>query len=166
MIQSEEGVRSIPAEDRVGKTIERPSWDEYFLEIAKLVSTRATCPRMKVGSVLVKDKRIISTGYNGAPKGLPTCLQVGCKMIDGHCQRVLHSESNAIIQCSYLGTSSQGSTLYTIFTPCQKCAKEIINAGVVRVVVPKIQGTLSKSDHGKDFTLEMFTLANVKLDYI
>jgi len=120
----------------------RPTLDEYFMEIAKVVATRSTCLRQKVGAVIVKDKRILATGYNGAPSGLPHCLDIGClreqlKVPSGERQelcRGVHAEQNAIIQAAVHGVSIAGGTLYTTHQPCIACAKMIINAGIKRVV--------------------------------
>lgn len=113
---------------------ERISKDEYFLRMAEVVAKRGTCLRLRVGSVLVKDGMVLSTGYNGAPRGLPHCTEVGCRVINGHCVRAIHSEENTIIQAAYHGVSTKGSTLYTLYFPCEYCAKTLINAGVVRIV--------------------------------
>lgn len=113
---------------------QRPSWDEYFMSIAHQVATRSTCPRAAVGAVVVKDRRILTTGYNGAPMGLPHCTEVGCLIIDNHCVRALHAEQNAIIQAAFHGVSIKGSTIYVTHQPCLTCAKMIINAGIKRVV--------------------------------
>ncbi|MBI5301909.1 MAG: cytidine/deoxycytidylate deaminase family protein [Chloroflexi bacterium] len=112
----------------------RPSWDQYFMDITLDVSRRATCLRAQVGAIIVKDKRILTTGYNGAPKGLPHCLDEGCEVIDGHCVRTLHAEQNAIIQAALHGISLEGGTIYTTHQPCHVCAKMIINAGLVHVI--------------------------------
>jgi dCMP deaminase len=120
----------------------RPSWDEYFIEIARLVVSRSTCLRRQVGAVLVKDKKILATGYNGAPSGLPHCLDVGClrdelKIPSGERHelcRGLHAEQNAIIQAAYYGVSINGATLYCTNLPCIICTKMLINAGIQRVV--------------------------------
>ncbi|MCB0159778.1 MAG: dCMP deaminase, partial [Caldilineaceae bacterium] len=88
----------------------RPSWDEYFMDIAFTVAQRSTCDRAHVGCVLVRDRRMLCTGYNGAPAGLPHCDEVGHLMIDGHCVRTLHAEQNAIIQAALHGVSTQGAT--------------------------------------------------------
>lgn len=115
----------------------RPSWDQYFLNLAYLTATRATCPRKQVGAVLVDTIHhvVLSTGYNGAPRGMPHCLDVGCeiKSIEGRgsCMRTLHAESNAI---DFAGSDLYGSTLYTTVIPCYDCAKRIVNAGITRVV--------------------------------
>lgn len=112
----------------------RPSWDEYFMDIARQVARRSTCPRAAVGSIIVKDRRILTTGYNGSPMGLPHCTEVGCLIIDGHCVRTLHAEQNAIIQAALHGVSVNESTIYVTHQPCLNCAKMIINAGIRRVV--------------------------------
>ena len=122
--------------------ISRPSWDEYFMEIAGLVGKRSTCLRRQVGAVIVKDRRILSTGYNGAPAGLPHCVEVGClreklQIPSGERHelcRSIHAEQNAIIQAAYHGVSLKGGTCYTTIHPCSLCAKMLINAGIQRVV--------------------------------
>ena len=114
----------------------RPSWDDYFMSLARIVATRSTCDRLRAGAVLVKDNRIISTGYNGAPPGLSHCDgPAGHLMEEGHCIRTVHAEENTILQAARLGgISSDGATLYTTFVPCYHCAKKIIVAGIRRVV--------------------------------
>ncbi len=120
----------------------RPSWDEYFMEIARQVATRSTCLRRSVGAVIVRDKRILSTGYNGAPRGLEHCDVVGCLreklgIPSGQRQEIcrgLHAEQNAIIQAALHGVSIEGGTIYVTHQPCITCAKMIINSGIVRVV--------------------------------
>ncbi len=122
--------------------MKRPTLDEYFMEIASVVAKRSTCLRQHVGAVIVKDKRILATGYNGAPSGLPHCDEVGClrdKMAvpSGERQelcRGVHAEQNAIIQAAKFGISVDGGTLYSTHCPCITCAKMIINAGIKRVV--------------------------------
>ena len=123
----------------------RPSWDNYFLEMAKLVSKRSTCLRRHVGAVLVKDKKILATGYNGAPSGLAHCLDIGCIRDDLRIPsgerhelcRGLHAEQNAIIQASLHGVSIKGSSLYVTNHPCIICAKMLINAGIINIVLSK-----------------------------
>ena len=112
----------------------RPSWDDYFMDIAYQVAKRSTCDRARVGAIIVKDRRILTTGYNGAPAGLPHCDEVGHLMIAGHCVRTLHAEQNAIIQAALHGVSVAGGTMYVTHQPCLTCAKMIINAGIRRVV--------------------------------
>jgi len=142
----------------------RPTIDEYFMNIAKTVATRSTCLRHHVGSVIVKNKMIISTGYNGSSRGLPHCLDIGCirdkEGIKSGTQTekcmAVHSEINAIIQAALHGVSTDGATLYCTHQPCSSCAKAIINAGIVRVV------------YGEDYAdragLELFTYVGVKFN--
>ena len=121
---------------------ERPSYDEYFMEMAHVVSKRSTCLRRKVGAILVKDKHILSTGYNGAPKGLKHCSEVGClrENLDipsgerHELCRGLHAEQNAVIQAAVFGTPIKNSVLYCTNTPCIVCAKMLINAGVKEII--------------------------------
>ncbi len=120
----------------------RPSWDEYFMQIAREVGTRSTCLRRHVSAVIVRDKRILSTGYNGAPRGVSHCEETGCLrermgIPSGQRQEIcrgLHAEQNAIIQAALHGVSVDGSTIYVTHQPCITCAKMIINSGIVRVV--------------------------------
>ncbi|MBQ1406635.1 MAG: cytidine/deoxycytidylate deaminase family protein [Eubacterium sp.] len=123
---------------------ERLSWDEYFMEMAELTAKRSTCLRRHVGAVIVKDRHIIATGYNGAPRGIPHCAeQGGClreklNVPSGERHelcRALHAEQNAIIQVATLGHSVEGGTIYITNQPCSICAKMIINAGIERIVV-------------------------------
>jgi dCMP deaminase len=117
----------------------RPSWDDYFMAIAKIIAARGTCDRLYAGSVLVKDNRIIATGYNGSPADLPHCNDVGHLMEEGHCVRTIHGEHNSLLQAARQGgTSTHGSTMYTKYSPCIHCAKYVIACGIKRVVVGKI----------------------------
>ena len=114
---------------------DRPSWDAYFGAITRAVATRATCSRKAVGAVIVKDKLILATGYNGAPAGLRHCDHTdGGDLVNGHCARSTHAEQNAIVQAARHGISIEGSTLYCTNNPCLNCTKLLINAGVVRIV--------------------------------
>lgn len=119
----------------MSETKKRPKWDEYFLKVAMLVSERATCPRMHVGCVLVRDKRILATGYNGSIAGQPHCDDVGCQIVDNHCVRTIHAEMNAIIQCAIHGVSTSGATAYITNMPCTNCAKALIGAGIKEIVI-------------------------------
>lgn len=117
----------------------RPSWDDYFMAIVKIIATRGTCDRLYTGSVLVKNNRIIATGYNGAPPGFPHCDDVGHLLEEGHCVRTIHGELNPFLQAARQGaTSTEGATLYTKYSPCIHCTKYIIACGIKRVVVGKI----------------------------
>ena len=121
----------------------RKSWDEYFMEIAEIVKTRSTCLRREVGAVIVKDNRIITTGYNGAPSGLKHCTEIGgCErerlnIPSGQRHelcRALHAEQNAILQAAKIGVSTEGATIYITLQPCVICAKMLVNAGIKRIV--------------------------------
>ncbi|MBS4030326.1 MAG: cytidine/deoxycytidylate deaminase family protein [Clostridiales bacterium] len=121
----------------------RPSWDAYFMEITKVVATRSTCLRRQVGAVIIKERRILATGYNGAPSGLAHCQEVGCireaqNIPSGERHelcRALHAEQNAILQAALYGVSIQGATIYCTTHPCVMCAKMIINTGMKEVAV-------------------------------
>ena len=123
--------------------VERPSWDEYFIEIAKLVSTRSNCESRKVGAVITVDNQIVSTGYNGAPKGLHHCIDAGgCLRKLNHIEsgthqeicRAVHAEQNAIISAAIKGVSIKGGTIYTNTYPCSICTRMLINAEIKRIV--------------------------------
>lgn len=127
---------------RLAATIERPHWDEYFMNIARMVALRSNCIKRKVAAIIVKDRRIISTGYNGTPRGLKNCNEGGCPrcnslgqsgqgLEDCYCS---HAEENAITQSAYHGVNIKGATLYTTFSPCLLCTKMIINSGIAEVV--------------------------------
>ncbi len=141
---------------------ERPSWDEYFMQIAHYVATRATCPRRSVGAVVVRDKRILATGYNGAPRGLSHCPEggpehdwpIGC-MKAGHCIRSLHAEQNALLQAAMIGIPCEGATIYVTCQPCNTCAKMLINAGIRRVIY--------EGDYPDPFSLELFREADMEV---
>lgn len=113
----------------------RPSWDQYFLKLAMLASERATCPRMHCGCVLVKDRYVLSTGYNGSLPGLEHCEDVGCLIVDNHCVRTNHAEMNAIAQAARHGVPLNGATAYVTNMPCTTCAKALLAAGIARVVI-------------------------------
>ena len=112
----------------------RPSWDEYFLEIAKVVAKRSTCDRAHVGAVIAKNKVILSTGYNGAPRGLAHCDDIGHEIVAGHCIRTIHAEANAIAQAARNGAPIEGATIYLTISPCYDCFKMMINAGIKEVI--------------------------------
>lgn len=146
-----------------GEESNRPDWDDYFLDIVGLVAKRATCLRRSVGAALVRDRRILSTGYNGAPSGLRHCLEIGClreqlRIPSGERHelcRGLHAEQNAIIQAALHGVSVKGATLYCTNHPCMICAKMIINAGIVRIVVG--------GEYRDNLAEEMLAEANVEV---
>jgi dCMP deaminase len=111
----------------------RASWDEYFMSIAQVVATRSTCPRKYVGAVVVRNRIILSTGYNGSIRGMPHCSDVGHMMEDGHCVATIHAEANAIIQAARSGVNIDGATCYATASPCWNCFKQLANAGIVRI---------------------------------
>lgn len=141
----------------------RPSWDEYFMSITDLVASRATCLRRKVGAVLVKDKRILCSGYNGAPSQIPHCRETGClreqlNIPSGEKHelcRGVHAEQNVIIQAAYHGIPVAGACLYCTTQPCSICAKMIVNAGIKKVYF--------KKGYDDPLSLEMFAQAGVEL---
>lgn len=146
----------------------RPSWDEYFIELAKTAAKRATCNRGRSGCVIVKDRQVLVTGYVGSPMGLPHCDDVGHlfkQMLheDGsttnHCVRTVHAEQNAICQAARRGIALDSATLYCTMTPCRTCAMLIINCGIKRVVCEK------KYHAGKE-SEEMFAQAGVELVFV
>ncbi|MFA5022108.1 MAG: cytidine/deoxycytidylate deaminase family protein [Patescibacteria group bacterium] len=135
----------------------RPSWDDYFMAIAKIIASRGTCDRLYSGAVLVKNNRIISTGYNGSPAALPHCHDAGHLLEDGHCVRTIHGEHNAILQAAVQGgTSTVGSTMYTKYNPCIHCTKYVIAAGITRVVLGKI--------YRSEKAVEMLKEAGIQVD--
>ncbi|MEN6499850.1 MAG: cytidine/deoxycytidylate deaminase family protein [Rectinema sp.] len=146
----------------------RPTWDEYFMEVANAIAKRATCDRGRSGCVIAKDNQILATGYVGAPAGLPHCDDVGHQMrkvlhedgtITEHCVRTVHAEQNAICQAAKRGVSIDGATLYCRMTPCRTCAMLIINCGIVRVVA-------EYRYHDGDESEDMFRMACIKLEYV
>lgn len=144
----------------------RPSWDEYFMEIAEMVKRRSTCLRRQVGALIVKDKQILSTGYNGAPSGLKHCDETGClrdqlKVPSGERHelcRGLHAEQNAIIQASLHGVKIEGATLYVTIQPCVVCTKMIINSGIRRLVY--------RGDYPDSLAEEMLRESRITVDKI
>ncbi len=147
---------------------QRPTWDEYFMEVCNAIAKRATCDRGRSGCVIAKDNQILVTGYVGAPMGLPHCDEVGHQLkktihedgsITTHCVRTVHAEQNAICQAARRGISIEGATVYCKMTPCRTCAMLIINCGIRRVVC-------QKRYHDAKDTEELFAQADVKLECI
>lgn len=141
----------------------RPSWDEYFMDIVELIKTRSTCLRRQVGALIVKDKRILATGYNGAPTGCSHCLEIGCmreklNIPSGQRHelcRAIHAEQNAIVQAANSGTSVKGGTLYVTHQPCVLCAKMAINAGITRIIY--------KGEYPDELSMSMLNEAGVEV---
>ncbi len=142
----------------------RPSWNQYFMDIANLVKTRSTCTRRQVGAVVVKDKRILSTGYNGAPTGCTHCTEIGClrtklNIPSGERHelcRALHAEQNAIAQAAQHGITMQGATIYVTAQPCSLCAKVLINAGISKIIY--------EGDYPDELSLELLGEAKIILE--
>jgi dCMP deaminase len=150
-----------------GRKNQRPSWDDYFLELANAASSRATCDRGKSGCVIVRDKQVLATGYVGSPAGLPHCDDVGHLMkkviqengeISEHCLRTVHAEQNAICQAAKRGISIEGATIYTRMTPCRTCAMLLINCGIQKVVCERKYQLAEESE-------ELFAEAGIELVY-
>ncbi len=145
---------------------DRPSWDTYFLNITRQVATRSTCLRRHVGAILVRDRRILATGYNGAPRGLSHCTEAGCLREQRNVPsgerhelcRGLHAEMNVFLQAASFGVTTEDSTLYATVYPCSLCAKMAINAGVVRVV--------TAGDYPDPLAKEIFAEAEVEIDVV
>ncbi len=145
---------------------DRPDWDNYFMQIATVVATRSTCSRRQVGALLVQNKRILSTGYNGAPSGLSHCLEVGClreklQVPSGERHelcRGLHAEQNAIIQAAVHGVAIKDAVLYCTHYPCSLCAKMLVNAGVRNLVLA--------TNYPDDLAKELFAEAGIEVRFI
>jgi dCMP deaminase len=146
----------------------RPSWDEYFLKITEMVASRGSCDRGRTGCVITRDRRIVSTGYVGAPSGLPHCDEVGHEIHtvtheDGtqteHCIRTAHAEQNAICEAARMGIALEGGTLYCKMAPCYACAKMIINAGIKRVVC-------AQDYHASARSKEVFKQAGIEFSLV
>jgi dCMP deaminase len=134
---------------------ERASWDEYFMNIALQVSTRATCDRKHVGAVIVRDRSILATGYNGSVRGLEHCDEVGHMMEDGHCVRTIHAEANAIIQAARNGVRIDGGTIYVTASPCWPCFRMIANAGLIKIVFGEFYRDQRIFDFAKRLGIEL-----------
>lgn len=151
--------------DKTKDSHKRPSWDEYFIQMADMVGARGTCDRGYAGAVITKNKRIISTGHAGSPVGLPHCDDVGHEMhtvtgedgaVSRHCIRTAHAEQNAISNAARVGVATEGATIYCKMVPCYICAKMIINAGIIRIVALRDYHTTKRSK-------EIFKEAGVEL---
>ncbi len=112
----------------------RPGWDTYFMGFARAAAARATCDRRHVGAVIVVDRQVAATGYNGSVRGLPHCDDVGHDMVDGHCVRTIHAEMNALAQAARRGVRVEGASIYTTASPCWACFRVLVNAGIQRFI--------------------------------
>jgi dCMP deaminase len=148
------------------KEAARPSEDEYFMQMAVATSRRGTCSRRRVGAVLVADGCVVATGYNGAPRGLPHCLDVGCELEHGHCVRCVHAEANALIQAGRLGHITSKTTLYTTTSPCRSCLSLIINARVARVVYAGLYTAPEHTSQKANWALEAAKTVGIVMEQV
>jgi len=139
-------------------TGERVSWGTYFMNIAKEVATRSTCDRKYVGAVIVREKTILSTGYNGSIKGLPHCDEAGHEMVDDHCIRTTHAEANAIVQAAKNGVEINQSEIYVTASPCYNCFKLIANAGIKTIYYGEFYREDRILEHAKEAGIELVSL--------
>ena len=137
----------------------RIDWDQYFMVQAALLASRSPCKRLSVGAVLVRDKRIIAGGYNGAVSGDDHCIDEGCYLRDGHCVRTIHAEMNAILQCARFGMSTDGASLYVTDFPCLQCTKSLLQAGIKEI-------NYIRNYHNDDYAMKLIKLKNVRLRQI
>jgi dCMP deaminase len=137
----------------------RDSWQKYFLNLAKTVSSRATCTRLKVGCVVVKNKTVVATGYNGSPSGSPHCTDVGCLIENSSCQRTIHAELNAITQAAKHGNSVDGAAIYVTHEPCFNCLKHILTCGIKDIYFSEDYGT-----RPIEMKLEIIGITNYNLE--
>jgi len=142
----------------------RADWHRYFMGIAHQASTRSTCLRKHVGAVIVRDKTILSTGYNGSVRGLPHCEDVGCVVEDGHCIATVHAEANAIIQAAKNGVSIEGSELYTTASPCWNCFKLIANVGIKKIFFGDFYREERSREIAPQIGIELVDLAMLSAD--
>lgn len=152
----------------MSETYQRPSWDEYFMEVANTIAKRATCGRGRSGCVIARDKQLLVTGYVGSPKGMPHCDDVGHQFkkvthedgsVTEHCVRTVHAEQNALCQAAKLGVSIEGATLYCRMTPCRVCAMLLINCGIARVVCERRYHAGGESE-------EMFARTGIEVEFV
>ena len=137
----------------------RASWDEYFMNIAREVATRSTCDRKHVGAVVVRDRCILATGYNGSIRGLGHCDDEGHMMEDGHCVRTIHAEANAVIQAARHGTGIDGAGIYVTASPCWPCFKMLANAGIRRIVFGEFYRDERIFSHAERLAIELVDLS-------
>lgn len=137
----------------------RLDWDEYFMIQAVLLASRSTCTRLAVGAAIVRDKRIIAGGYNGAVAGDEHCIDSGCLLRDGHCVRTIHAEMNAVLQCAKFGVSMDGASVYVTDFPCLQCTKMLLQAGITQI-------NYLRNYHNDEYALHLLELKNVGVTQI
>ncbi|MFH1852625.1 MAG: dCMP deaminase family protein [Candidatus Neomarinimicrobiota bacterium] len=136
----------------------RISWEQYFMNIAHEVASRSTCDRKKVGAVIVREKSILSTGYNGSLRGLPHCDTVGHEMENGHCVRTIHAEANAIVQAARNGVRIEGAEIYVTASPCYNCFKMIANAGINKIFFGEFYRDERIKNHAAELGIKLIHL--------
>lgn len=137
----------------------RISWQQYFLAQAQVVSLRSTCTRLEVGAILVRNNRIIASGYNGSVDDSSHCIDEGCLVVNNHCVRTVHAEMNALIQCARFGVATEGTELYVTHFPCLQCAKHIVQAGIVKIYY--------ETDYRNDeLAIQLFAEANIAVEQV
>lgn len=140
-------------------TATRISWEQYFMAQAHIAALRSTCTRLMVGAVIVRENRIIASGYNGSVADGDHCIDDGCYMIDGHCVRTVHAEANALLQCAKFGVPTNETVLYVTHFPCLQCTKQIIQAGIRTIYY-------DEDYHNHELAIQLFEEANVKVHQI
>jgi dCMP deaminase len=138
--------------------VNRVSWDRYFMNLAVQAATRSTCPRKSVGAVVVRDKAVLATGYNGSIRGLRHCTEVGCLMENGHCVRTVHAEANALLQAARHGVSIDRADIYVTASPCWDCFKLIANAGIARVLYGEFYRDERITEYAREVGIELVHL--------
>lgn len=139
--------------------MKRISWQQYFMAMAKVVSLRSTCTRLNVGAIIVRDNRIIASGYNGSVEDSAHCIDEGCYIVNNHCVRTVHAEMNALLQCARFGVRTEGTEMYVTHFPCLQCSKHIIQAGIKKIYY--------ESDYKNDpLALELLNEANVAVEQV
>lgn len=138
---------------------ERIPWNQYFMSQSMLLSMRSTCSRLAVGATIVRDKRVISGGYNGSVSGDVHCIDDGCYVVDGHCVRTVHAEANALLQCAKFGVKTEGADVYVTHFPCLQCTKQLIQSGINKIFY-------LEDYHNHDYAVELLKRAGVKTEKI
>lgn len=140
-------------------TDKRIPWNQYFMLQAVLLSLRSTCERLSVGAILVRDKRVIAGGYNGAVSGDDHCIDVGCYVVDGHCLRTIHAEMNAVLQCSKFGIPTDGAEIYVTDFPCLQCTKSLLQAGIKKIYY-------MRNYHNDDYAIRLLKQKKVAVEQV
>lgn len=140
-------------------TDKRIPWNQYFMLQAVLLSLRSTCERLSVGAILVRDKRVIAGGYNGAVSGDNHCIDVGCYVVDGHCLRTIHAEMNAVLQCSKFGIPTDGAEIYVTDFPCLQCTKSLLQAGIKKIYY-------MRNYHNDDYAIRLLKRKKVAVEQV